>query len=76
MSTEPVRPSNVGTPSRPAQPRDGGVLLVFDGVVHQGAIATRGSVDPRPDARAPQDRLHCERSAAVGHARLVEPPPR
>ncbi|MDF1501360.1 hypothetical protein [Roseisolibacter sp. H3M3-2] len=44
---------------------DGGDLFVFDGVVYQGSVATQGSVDPRPDARALQYRLYCEQGARV-----------
>jgi hypothetical protein len=44
---------------------DGGDLFVFDGVVFQGSVATQGSVDARPDARALQYRLYCEQDACV-----------
>lgn len=44
---------------------DGGDLFEFDGVVFQGSIATQGSVDVRPDARALQYRLYCEQGAHV-----------
>lgn len=44
---------------------DGGDLFEFDGVLFQGSIATQGSVDPRPDARALQYRLYCQQEAQV-----------
>lgn len=44
---------------------DGGDLFVFDGVIYQGSIATQGSVDARPDARALQYRLYCEQGDQV-----------
>jgi hypothetical protein len=44
---------------------NGGDLFVFDGLLYQGSIATPGSVDPRPDARAVQYRLYCEQASQV-----------
>lgn len=44
---------------------DRGDLFVFDGVIYQVSVATRGSVDARPDARAVQYRLYCEQDAQV-----------
>jgi hypothetical protein len=44
---------------------DRGDLFVFDGVIYQGSVATQGSVDARPDARAVQYRLYCEQDAQV-----------
>jgi hypothetical protein len=44
---------------------DGGDLFVLEDLVYQGSIATQGSVDPRPDARAVQYRVYCEQDARV-----------
>ena len=49
--------------TRPAG--DGGDLHVLDQVVYEGAVATPGSVTPRPDVRLVQYRLYAEREVRV-----------
>lgn len=44
---------------------DGGDLFVCDALVYQGSVATQGSVEPRPDARAVEYRLYCELGGQV-----------
>jgi hypothetical protein len=44
---------------------DGNDVFVFDGLLYQGSVATQGSVDPRPDARAVEYRLYGEQAAHV-----------
>jgi hypothetical protein len=53
-------------PLWPAQQADdGGELFAIDRMLYDGAIATRGSVTPRPDARIVQYRLYCELGGRV-----------
>ena len=49
--------------ARPAG--DGGDLFSVDCVVFEGATATPGSTDPRPDVRLVQYRLYCELDGRV-----------
>ena len=48
-------------PSAYARPAgDGGDLFCLDGIVYEGATATPGSVEPRPDVRLVQYRVYAE----------------
>ena len=49
--------------TRPAG--DGGDVFVFDGTVYEGAVATPGSVTPRPDVRALHYRVYCQLDGEV-----------
>jgi hypothetical protein len=44
---------------------DGGDRFVHDGPLYHGSVATPGSVNLRPDARAVEYRLYCEQGGAV-----------
>lgn len=44
---------------------DGADRFAYDGPLYHGSVATPGSVDPRPDARAVEYRLYCEQGGEV-----------
>ena len=44
---------------------DGGTVFTVDAPLYQGLVATPGSVNPRPDARAVQYRVYAERDGRV-----------